>query len=524
MSDALREPDRAKNPMVASERARIAWAAALTAGIVLFSASTAWLNHLKYVTLRSSWTYDLAYFRNAAFNAWQGRTWSYISPWAWYNHADHDGPSLFRSGHFSPIQFLSFYLSPRVEILMLVQSLFIGLGALPIYFMTRRLTRDRTLAAVCAFAYLMHPLVLHLAFNDIRPIEIGIPFALFALWFHATGRMALFSVSALLMMASRPEYALLLVLFPLLNRWVVPADGRTFRWVAWPIVLACVWAGVTQLYYLHTYDRSWPLLGRTAGSQSAAGLILELGNRLPNLLRNLVLPGVICLLAPEALAVILFFAAGADRITWPDFPQADLHHLCPVVPPLFWGMMIGLHRMRSWWSKSGGAARRDSELTFVVALVSLVWFAGFAWAAGAYYLNGQDDYPGIEETDRLVPADATVLVPMKLSARYAGHTRLLVYQVIPAPGWATFDDAAKREVFRRLAEVSDLVVVEESGGLDDLVTRTGRFEPPRVVAGCRVYLPRPGAPRPAEPDLVVQGILGWDRLKPFQRRWLPGPR
>lgn len=56
------------------------------------------------------------------------------------------------------------------------------------------------------------------------------------------------------------------------------------------------------------------------------------------------------------------------------------------------------------------------------------------------------------------------------------------------------------------------------------MARTERFEPPRVVAGWRIYLPRPGAPRPAEPDVVVQGILGWDRLTPFQRRWLPEPR
>lgn len=433
--------------------------AALAAGIVLFAASTAWLNHIKYVTLQSSWAYDLAYFRNGAVNAWQGRTFSYIFPWAYFDHADHDGPSLFRSGHFSPVQFLSYYIPTRVEVLMFVQSLLIGLGALPISFMAHRLTRDRTLAGVCAFAYLAHPLVLHLAFNDIRPVEIGIPFALFALWFHATGRTGLFSAAALLMMACRPEYALLLALFPLLNWGVVPAERRSLRWMAWPIVLGCVWAGVTQLYYLVTYDRSWPLLGSTAMSKSAAQILVELVNRLPNLLRNILIPGVVCLLAPEALAVILFFAAGADRIAWPEFPQADLQHLSPVVPPLFWGMTIGLHRMRSAWSKRAGAARRNAELPLALALVSLIWFGLFAHGVSRYYLNGRHEYTELEEIDRRVPADATVMVPMTLSARFAGHTRLLVYEVTPAPGWSSFDDTAKREMFRRLAEASDLVVV-----------------------------------------------------------------
>jgi len=319
------------------------------------------------------------------------------------------------------------------------------------------------------------------------------------------------------MMACRPEYALLLALFPLLSWNVVPATTRSFRWMAWPIALACGWAGVTHLYYLHTYDRTWPLLGSTASGRSAVGILLELGSRLPNLLRNVLLPGVACLLAPEALAVILFFAAGADRIAWPEFPQVDIHHLSPVVPPLFWGMMIGLTRLRRWWS-------RDVELTLVMALLSLVWFTGFAWSAGGYYLQGRYDYPEIEETDRLVPADATVLVPMHLSARLAGHTRVLVYEVTPSPGWSSLDDAAKLDIFQRLVEVSDLVVVEDKAHLDERVALTGRFERPRVFAGCHVYLPRPGAPRPEHPDLVVQRILGWSRLTPCQRRWLPEPR
>lgn len=486
-------------------------------GILVFTAATCWMNRVKYVSLRSSDPYDLAYFHNAVFNVTQGRTDTYVLPWAWFDQTDHDGPSIFRTTHFSPMQILTLYGARRLETLMLFQSAMIAAGAVPLFLMARRRTGDHRLALLLSASWLLHPAILHMAFNDYRPVQLGMAAALFALWFHATQRPVAFGLSALVMLACRPEYLFLLALFGLMNIRLLPRGGR-IRWIVAPVVMAALWAALTQAYHLEAYGRSWPVLGAQAARQGLDGVEALLPERLPVFLRITLLPGVLALAAPEILAAALPFVAGADTVSWPAFPHTNLQHLSPAMPAVFWAFAVGITGL---WPRLEMRPRAASAARWLLLAIVLACFVPFGWGAFHAYLAG--GIPPLEDIDRIdsrLPADATVMAPMSLSARLAAHTRLLVIQAIPWPGWTGLSDEQKHVVVGRVMPLCDLVATQdEPGPIDQLAEQSGRFEPAIVSGRYRLYLARASAPGSGDPDAALQKALAWERMTPIQRRW-----
>ena len=154
--------------------------------------------------------------------------------------------------------------------LLLFQGVLVGLGALPLFWLVAGRSGEPRLGLLVALSYLLHPAILFLAFNDYRTIVLGLPLALLALWFHATRRPLWFVASSVLMLSARDDYALLLPFFGLINWRLTGARGRSLRWILAPVLIALLWVGLTDAYYLAGYGRSWPVLGyAVAGPRSS---------------------------------------------------------------------------------------------------------------------------------------------------------------------------------------------------------------------------------------------------------------
>src|SRR5436305_5826736 len=130
MTASLRVPLSMPRPAEAAG-APTRFKVALAAGIVLFAVATTWTNWVRYESLRSTWPYDLGYFNNDLFNLANGRTTGYFFVTAWFDPKEHDGPSVFRTTHFFPLQNvilpLVYRASPGVLTLLLFQGVLVGL-------------------------------------------------------------------------------------------------------------------------------------------------------------------------------------------------------------------------------------------------------------------------------------------------------------------------------------------------------------------------------------------------------------
>jgi hypothetical protein len=486
--------------------------------MLAFVVGTTFMNWVKYVSLRSNWPFDLATFNNEAFNYAVGRDVTYLWPPQWFV-PDFEGPSVFRTVHFTPLRTIVLYqfswVWPHVVTLMVLQSLLIAVGAVGLYrLVCERLARPGV-GLLVAGSYLAHPAILHLAFSDYREGALGVGPALLALWLHARGRLAAFVVAALFMLAARPEYLFLLAAFGIMNAGLRPSRIRGWLWAGLPVGLAVLWFGLTKCYYLYAYDGPWPSLQRVSNLSPLATLA-QVADRVPPFARTMLLPAVVGLGTPEAALWALPFVAHAGSVQWPGFPHQDLHHLAPGMVAVFWAFAATIVR---WWWLLAGTARRWAWARAVLLAALVASLGQFAWGvASAYLVGGIPRYPELAHLSDSLPPDATVLVPHALVARFSHHTRVLADQWIPTPNRFR-SEQERRETLAAIAASADLVVTRRNPRVEEAVTQSGRFLPPREISGFRVFLLRADAPRPPDPDRSLQRGLRWYELKPHQRRW-----
>lgn len=137
-----------------------------------------------YSCMRHRWyysqAYDLAIFEQSIWNTIHGNMM--YNTFEMNNHL---------AVHMSPILFLlvPFYFVFRTPYtLIILQTVMLSLGAIPLYFLAKKLFDKRT-GLVFAFAYLMYHSVHNINRFDFHPVSFAVPFLLFALYYIETDRL-----------------------------------------------------------------------------------------------------------------------------------------------------------------------------------------------------------------------------------------------------------------------------------------------------------------------------------------------
>ena len=113
--------------------------------------------------------------------------------------------------HFSPILYLvaPFYaLRPDASTLLILQSVVLAAGAIPVYLLARHRLRSTMVAVSLAAVYLLFPALHGVNTFDFHQIALATTPLLFALYFLDTGRDRLFLVFLFLALISKEEVAL----------------------------------------------------------------------------------------------------------------------------------------------------------------------------------------------------------------------------------------------------------------------------------------------------------------------------
>jgi uncharacterized membrane protein len=115
------------------------------------------------------------------------------------------------SNHFSPILYLVapvYALWQDARMLLLLQSLALGIGAIPVYLLARRITGSARLALALGCVYLLYPALHGVNTFDFHQIILATPLLLFSLWFLESGRDRAFVVTLLLALLVKEELGL----------------------------------------------------------------------------------------------------------------------------------------------------------------------------------------------------------------------------------------------------------------------------------------------------------------------------
>jgi uncharacterized membrane protein len=204
----------------------------LAAAVVLYILSFTLLSGLKLALFRQG--FDMAGNEQTIWNTLHGRPFR-ISAFANMDYDFDDGPVLLQL----PLAlFYGVYPSPYT--LLALQSLALGLAAVPLYLLGRGILPRPWHALALALTYLLHPWTQHTNMYEFQLRSFMVPFALGALLALQRARLGPFYLCLLLMMCTKTEGTLVVAsfgLYALLLR-------RPWPFVLPPILAGLAWFAV----------------------------------------------------------------------------------------------------------------------------------------------------------------------------------------------------------------------------------------------------------------------------------------
>ena len=275
---------------------------------------------------------------------------------------DVQGEQISRLGaHFDPLVALLaplWWLWPSPELLLVVQTICVALGAVPVFLLARKHLGSDWSGPAFALVYLLYPPTQWLVVDDFHPVALAAPLLLAAIWFLDEGRLLPFALCAGAACLTKEQIGLVVAV---LGIWHAVAHGRRragFVILVAGIVVAVVAAAVIVPHYAP--GGGSPFEGRYAGvGGSPAGIvktavlhplrILEAATERRDLsyLLDFVVPlAGLPLLAPLVAASALPELGLNVLSSTPTQSSIHFHYTAGAIPGLVAGAVLGAARLQ----------------------------------------------------------------------------------------------------------------------------------------------------------------------------------
>jgi len=360
--------------------------------------------------------FDLGNMDQALWNTLQGRLLRFTN-WSegTTRLAAHVEPILI------PLSFL-YILRSDPRTLLVFQTVVVGLGALPAYFLARLKLKDDWAALLFPLAYLLSPALEAANLSDFHAVSLTPSLLLSALYFLERGNYRLFSLFSLLAMACKEEISLLVAMMG----FYLLARHRKWRLGLTLIVVGSLWFLLSILVIIPCFSLAgrYPYLSRYAHlGTSPKSIIGNLFTDPTSLLSLLLAPqkvayirglllstGLAPLLAPEVALLSLPSLAINLLSASPWMFSGWAHYSASVLPFFIAASIYGATRLGEWLSPRLGH-KRGLRALVLVALVIIVLYhrqEGFSPLAEGV------EIPSLTPHHRLLPA-FTRLIPAEAS-------------------------------------------------------------------------------------------------------------
>lgn len=324
--------------------------------------------------------FDLSIFNQVFFNTLHGR---------WFDLSINLNNYL--ADHFSPIivLFIPIYaIYPAAPTLLVVQTIFLGLSAWPLYLIAKAVSKNKITALLVALWWLLSPFVHNANFFEFHFLSVAVFLIFWAFYFYYKNNFKLFFLFIVFSLLCREDIALILLGFFILSlldkknlRWKIVAlllpliyfvgaiglighfnvDGNYkflvyYGWLGGTTPLAILWSWFSHPFDLLAHIFTW----RNFGSL----LVIFL----PFIFLPLAKPKYLLL----ALLPLLEFILSAPSL----YPLIyNIHYILLLLPALFISLIVvlaGLKARRPFW---GSHYIYNNFLFFkVVWVVSIIYF------------------------------------------------------------------------------------------------------------------------------------------------------
>jgi len=302
-----------------------------------------------------------------------------------------------------------------VRAILIIQSLALALGALPVYWIARQVLsnlwpagrRAAWLALPFVLAFLMFPALQAANLADFHADPFVVAPLLFAFWYASQQRyraMWAWALVAVLVKETLPllifMLGLYLVLFPARG---APAEGTQAIWPARRRRHGLALMGVSLAwFYVATFLIVAPLARQVYGTPGPVyfayryapqeqgiggwlGGLLQLAlepERLLYLGGLLASVGGLALLAPECLLLGLPVLVANYFSNFAGQYSGEQHYSAPLAPVFVLAAIYGVHRLVAWSWKRPGLTRLKRALPIAAITWLLIWSMGYHWLRG----------------------------------------------------------------------------------------------------------------------------------------------
>jgi uncharacterized membrane protein len=400
-------------------------------------ASSATLRHEKFLTF----VHDLGIMDQTVWNTAHGRPLEFS-----ITHGQPTSRAL--TGRLELVYLplaLLYRLRPHPTTLLWVQSIFLALGALPVYLLAQQKLKSQFIALCFAGAYLMHPGVQGVNLSAFHSTSLATPLLLFAFYFLETGNVRSFTVAALLTLACREDLALPLlglgVYAALAHRQQKTGWGIAVGSIIWLALIACI---IPKLTHAAPPFAARPMLGNLADGPS--GMLRLLLHNPTALIAQLTtfdnLFYLFTLLAPFALlslfhpaslltcapALLVHLSSG-----WSQMSDIQSHYAAPLLPAVVVSAICGVGKLESWKVAKLNLSTFQPFNLLTACSVHLLATAIFF----AFFLSRPVHPPSVwserhlralEETVRRIPPDAAVRVSQHIGPHLSQRRFLFLWE------------------------------------------------------------------------------------------------
>jgi uncharacterized membrane protein len=361
--------------------------------------------------------------------------------------------------HFDPIlaALAPLWLAwPSPDMLMTVQAIAVGLGAIPVFLLAHKHLGSQHAALGFALAYLLYPATEWLTLNEFHPVAFACPLLLYAFWYLDEDRLVPFAGFALLAMACKEEIGLVVAGFGLWyvisrRRWreggAILATGVAASAIAVEVVVPHFSGSASAFYSRYSEVGGTPggILRtlfthplRVLGNAFSRGDLDYLGHLLVPL-------GFLWLLAPVLLLAALPEAALNVLSKNPYQASVHFHYTAGLIPPLVVASVLGGARL------ARGRPRVKPLIgpgVLALAVLSNFWLGAIPlWASLPGGNNFQRHATRVTAHDRLtaravalVPDGAVVSATNSLGAHLSARRRILSFPRLDDAGWVAVDE------------------------------------------------------------------------------------
>ena len=377
---------------------------------------------------------------------------------------------------FLPLALL-YLIYPGPESLIVLLTVVLALGALPVYWIARERLRHRWAALGFAAMYLSFPSIQAANLADFHIVSMTGSLLLFALYFLLVKRYWAFIALAVVCAAAREEVGLLVGMMGLYawlvqgrRRLGIAVAGLAFAWVAisFGVIMPHFNGGAPSLFAARYYDASVHLriFFTERIGDAPTGPVPQF--TLTYLVNMLASTGFLAVLAPIQLALAAPALAinGLSGSTWQHGGGA--HYSAEVVPALIVAAIYGtgsLARKCQRWLKAPPATA-----ALGITMVGLAAALGQSWRQGVLPPGQRFALPPASaHAARLrpllqdIPPDATVSAQTGIYPQLSGRTKAYVYPAVDDADYVLIDVTGPSDPLtpdQLFREVSSLIADE----------------------------------------------------------------